>query len=62
MRTSALRKNPGFSMGRVSKTRIFRLNEDNVNVEFLGRAFGLLNPLFAANSDSTNPNRKKRME
>ena len=32
-RMSALRKNPGFSNGRVSKTQIFRLNADNL-IEF----------------------------
>ena len=30
LRISALRKNPGFSIGKVSKTRIFRLNADNL--------------------------------
>ena len=29
---SALRKNPGVSIGKVSKTRIFRLNEDNLKI------------------------------
>ena len=31
LRMSALRKNPGVSIGRVLKTRIFRLNADNPN-------------------------------
>ena len=32
MRTQPMRKNLGFSKGRVSKTRIFRLNADNLCV------------------------------
>ena len=32
LRMSALKKNPCFSIGRISKTWIFRLNADNLNV------------------------------
>ena len=50
MRMSALRKNPGFSIGRVSKTRNFRSNADNLiegvrivpkNLAFSNSSYGL---------------------